>query len=542
MSLVCEERVNRLRKNVLVVLGLLCAVSMLAGLLGGCGPNGPGAVSPSHSDVEPMTLHIYLFNGEPEGLDRILEEFYSRTRDTLNITLDFHFLPSVDYKQMLQMQLSASADMDLVFDAGWMTNNTLVSQGRYHDLEEYFNHDNYPGLKKAFPEDVLNANKMYGHLYWIPMWGAYEDMKGVAIRKDIREALGIDPIMSDEQLWDYLEAVQRERPDLTPLELGRKGFYNWFDSNQYAKNKAGIYEPQGTGNMQLYWDVAISADGKTVLGATTYGDSDEAFASYPEGFQYDFYTERFEQMQRWNRFLSPDSIASAMNGGVGVDPSGNAATLTTLSGMSELRNAADRGGYEVEFYPLYKEQRELVPGAKYTDYKANNFVAIPATVPIERVERIMQFLDWLYASQENNDLFLFGIEGVDWENPGDQTFTRLSDYQWPGYELGLNLMYARSPDNLTEMEQKYGDYAMDEMYSRSLLTGFVYDPSGVKSELAAINDIYAEIWFPLFHGTLEDLEGTLTEYHSRAEAAGLEKVRSNLIEQVQEFLDEQNHD
>lgn len=125
---------------------------------------------------------------------------------------------------------------------------------------------------------------------------------------------------------------------------------------------------------------------------------------------------------------------------------------------------------------------------------------------------------------------------------GGQTYTRLSDYQWPGYELGLNLMYARSPDNLTEMEQKYGEYAMDEMYSRSLLTGFDYDPSGVKSELAAINGIYAEIWFPLFHGTLEDLDGTLAEYHAKAEAAGLEKVRSDLIEQVQEFLDKQNSD
>jgi len=292
--------------------------------------------------------------------------------------------------------------------------------------------------------------------------------------------------------------------------------------------------------MQLYWDVAISPDGKTALGATTYGDGDAAFANYPEGFQYDFYTERFQEMQTWNRYLSPDSIASAMNGGVGVDPEHNAATLTTLSGMSELRNRADKGGYEVEFYPLYKEQREFVPGAKYTDYKANNFVAIPVTVPKERVDRIMQFLDWLYASQENNDLFLYGIEGEDWKSPGEQVYTKISDYQWPGYELGLNLMYARSPDNLTEEEQRYGDYAMGEMYSRSLLTGFDYDPSNVKSELSAINDAYADIWFPLFHGALDDLEGTLAEYHAKAEAAGLEKVRADLLKQVQAFWDEQN--
>jgi len=195
-------------------------------------------MEPDTSKPEPMTLHIYMFNDEPEGLERILGAFYQKTADTLNVTLDFHFLPSVDYKQMLQMQLTASADMDLVFDAGWMTNNTLVSQGKYHDVEEYFNNEDYPGLKKAFPSEVLEANKMYGHLYWIPMWGAYEDMKGVAIRKDIRESLGLEPVRSDDDLRAYLDAVQREYPELTALELGRKGFYNWFDSSQYDKNQA----------------------------------------------------------------------------------------------------------------------------------------------------------------------------------------------------------------------------------------------------------------------------------------------------------------
>lgn len=105
----------------------VCVICLFAVLLGGCAEQGRDYMEPDTSKPEPMTLHIYMFNDEPEGLERILGAFYQKTADTLNVTLDFHFLPSVDYKQMLQMQLTASADMDLVFDAGWMTNNTLVS-------------------------------------------------------------------------------------------------------------------------------------------------------------------------------------------------------------------------------------------------------------------------------------------------------------------------------------------------------------------------------------------------------------------------------
>ena len=144
--------------------------------------------------MEEMTLHICLFGTRPEGFDDVVAEAEERLRDTLNVTFNFEFISPVEYKSTLQMQLMAGRKVALAYDAPWMTNNELVSNGMYYDLQEYFNNDKYPGLKKAFPEEVIEANRINGHLYWIPIMGVEKDMVMLYIREDLRERCGVGPV------------------------------------------------------------------------------------------------------------------------------------------------------------------------------------------------------------------------------------------------------------------------------------------------------------------------------------------------------------
>lgn len=499
--------------------------------------------------MKELTLQISLFGSEPNGFDEILKEAEERLRDTLNVNLDFQFITPSDYKKTLQMQLMAERKIALAYDAPWMTNNELVSRGMYYDLEDYFNNDAYPGLKKAFSKEFIQANKVNGHLYWIPIMGVEKDMVMLYIREDLREKVGAAPVTDMDSLQKYLDAIQATYRDMVPMDLGRKGFYEMFNSDVLTRNKAGIFEPFGTGNMELYWEVAISKDGKTCLGATTYGDSDEVFTNFPTGYKYNYYLERFIQFAKWNKYLIKNSITVSTPSGydsqetfINGDTAVCFGTLSNGSIESELQKKYPDG--KVSFFPLYDEQREMKEDSVFTTHIANNFVGIPITSSEEQKERTMLFLDWLFSDQSNYNLFRYGIEGRDYVIVNENQYSTdnaTNQYEFPYYELVWNPDYEIQNTNTPEILIKYQEYMKREStYVTSPLSGFVYNSSNVGPELAAVNDQYSKIWFQLFHGTFSNVEQALREYHDKAEAAGLEAIRLDLIQQVQAFLDEKN--
>lgn len=498
------------------------------------------------NQMELMTLHICLFGTKPKGFDEVVAESEKRLRSTLNVNLDYEFISPAEYKKTLQMQLMAERQVSLAYDAPWMTNNELVSRGMYYDLEKYFNNDNYPGLKKAFPKDLIEANRVNGHIYWIPIAGVEKDMVMLYIRDDIRKEVKVPPVTDMNSLKKYLQAVQDNYPDIIPLDLGRKGFYEMFNSNVLERNRAGIYEPFGTGNMELYWEVAISTDGKTCLGATTYGDTDEEFKNYPAGYQYDYYTDRFQKFAEWNKYLIKNSITVStpsdydsqktfINGDTAV-------CFGTLShGSLEEELQKNFPSASVAFFPLYDEQREMQKNTIYTTHIANNFLGIPITATEDQKERTMLFLDWLFSDKSNYNLFRYGLEGRDYKIIADDKYSTqnaANKYDFPYYELVWNPSYDMQNSNMPEELIKYEEYMNDDStYVTSPLAGFVYNSSRVGPELSAVNDQYSEIWFQLFHGTYPNVETALKGYHDKAEAAGLETIRQDLIRQIQEFLD-----
>ena len=58
-------------------------------------------------------------------------------------------------------------------------------------------------------------------------------------------------------------------------------------------------------------------------------------------------------------------------------------------------------------------------------YGTKNLNAVP--LASEHPEAAVKFFNWLYASQENYDLFCYGTEGVDYELGEDHTYTTILD-------------------------------------------------------------------------------------------------------------------
>ena len=154
-----------------------------------------------------------LFGEKPAELDKVLAKFEEVSKDTLNTKLEFEYNPSADHKQKMQLKMSTAEPVDLMFDAPWMNLYNNISLGYYQQLDKYFNNDQYPGLKKAFPPELLEANKINGHIYSIPFLTAYTDPQIINIRKDIREELGMQPVKSLDDFRKYLDGVQAKHPD-----------------------------------------------------------------------------------------------------------------------------------------------------------------------------------------------------------------------------------------------------------------------------------------------------------------------------------------
>ena len=102
---------------------------------------------------------------------------------------------------------------------------------------------------------------------------------------------------------------------------------------------------------------------------------------------------------------------------------------------------------DIEYFVYNTKVANLQPQALGTNYIPYNHAVV--TVTAKNVDRTMKVLDWIFSSQENNDLFTWGIEGEHWRKVGVNGYSRTDDqakkYSFPWYRLlgSMNSMYER---------------------------------------------------------------------------------------------------
>jgi putative aldouronate transport system substrate-binding protein len=153
----------------------------------------------------------------------------------------------------------------------------------------------------------------------------------------------------------------------------------------------------------------------------------------------------------------------------------------------------------------------------------------------------MKFLDWLFSSRENHDLFEFGIEGKHWEPVGDNQFKLLDEsknYNFPGYELTWNPNMIRVNSDLDDSVRKYIEYsAKQDTYYYPPLAGFTFDNTNVKAEFANISSKYEPFSQMLKLGQYKDWTAEAIKMNGELKALGLDKIREEIRKQVQSYLD-----
>jgi ABC-type glycerol-3-phosphate transport system substrate-binding protein len=491
---------------------------------------------------DPVTLKFMLFGEKPADLGKVLSKFEAETKDTLNTKLDIEYNPAPDHKQKMQLKMSTGEAVDLMFDAPWMFLYNNVSLGYYQQLDRYFNNDQYPGLKKAFPPELLDANKINGHIYTVPFMTSYSDPFIIYIRKDIREELGLPPIKTMDDYKNYLDKVQAKHPDYVAAAIGGRGLYRLGIPEENGRKDirlAAVVQDSFTGGIPF--SVALSPDGKKVLGAATIGDPDSEFANFPAPFNtHDSIYGHFGLRVEYRKYNNKDPLSSqAANA---LDPAKNASGEGTLSNLMQarltLKKVVPNGDLEPFFYTS-QNIANMKPGAIRTDFRANNSVVIPTSS--KNADRTMKFLDWLYSSKDNHDLFELGIEGENWVKDGDngyKTTDKTANYPFQGYELTWNPTLSRINMSNDPETVKYLQYAMDKnSYYQIPLSGFIFDTKPVATEIAKIKPKLQQTADILMTGLEPNWKQLAQKSNKDWRDLGLEKVRAEVIKQVQAYLD-----
>lgn len=537
------------RRSFLAATGLTAVAAALTACGGG---SASGTEAAGVDGSKPVTLKILFKGPKTDGWDDVYQEFLNRTKDTLNIELDVTFVEHADYKDKLNLEMTSGANYDLVFDAPWVHLKELAADGYYADLSSYFGNDAYPGLKKCFSDSLMNANRWYGQMCYIPLLHAYGNgIPTIYYRADLAEQWGIGELQSMDDLEAYWAKAKEN--GMIPLSArDTRGFFQMYtingaypDTAERANSAASGIQGFAIANCVFY---AYIQNGK-IVSIAMEGSGDENFADFPAGYNYDFGVDRYTKFAEWQSkgYLSADSMTCKDEN----TPFWSGQAASGIGAMDEYEKhfngmATYDPSAKLGVFVYIDSLRTMQPHAYPTGFGSNNGLAIPASS--KNIDSTMKFLDWMYQSEENHDLFELGIEGTDWEAVGDDQFTDLSGYAsaFPGYGLTWNPNYVKFSSVLPEDALSYRKYETEEeTYLGVPVVGFSFN--GTSSEMstytAQVKAVADMVATTKMHGILSD--GTQT-YSSMKEmlkvntdacyAAGADKIQEELFKQLTEYL------
>lgn len=528
------------------LMAITVAGIMAVGMLAGCGGNAneekkEGNANNKNSD---KTINILFDGAKQDGWDALYEKYLEETKDTLGIELNITWVEAADYKEKLNLTMMGGDEYDLVFDAPWCHLKEMAADDYYADLSDYFNNDDYPGLKAAFPSEVMENNKWYGNMCYIPLMRTYGNgIPAVHYRKDWAKEWGIGndgQINNIEELVSYWDKAKEN--DVLPLSVrDTRGFFELLSHDRdLAEN--GI-QSWVVGNLVTY----VYIKDNKVQSMAVEGSGDAAFKDFPEPYNRDFGMDRFETFAEWQEagYISQDSM-TIKDADTPFYAGEAASVVGTLDDTEKIIDNFKKYSPEAEygFFVYAQKARNMQEGAITTTYTANNGLCVPASS--KKIDTVMTFLDWMFSDAANHDLFELGIEGTDWKAVGDEQYESVSNYpnNFPGYAFTWNPNYVKYSSILPKDVLEYKKWGQQESsFQRAPVCGFNFDTSDVdlSTTIAQVKTVTDRVQTTKLHGILNDGN---QEYDSAKDMmkANVDEAMKNGGEVILEALETQLND
>lgn len=344
--------------------------------------------------------------------------FWSELTNRTNVTLEPTVVPMSDYAQKRSLIVGAG-DAPLIIPKTYPgQEEAFVSSGAILPVSKYL--DLMPNLSEKIEKwelepDFEGLRQADGEFYVLP--GVHEDVwqdYTVAFRTDVLEDLGLEAPKDWDEFRDVLVAIKAEYPDSYPLSDRFQG-----------DNLLGLIAMTYGVSAGWGWDAA------------TWNEDEEKFEFTGATDEYRDFVEFVAGLVK-DGLLDPESFTQDDDSAIQKFVSGKSFAISTnaQSIVNDYRQplADTVPGATVAKIPLPAgPEGNVISGGS----RIENGIMINAdAAESENFTAMMQFIDWLWYSDEGAEFAKWGVEGTTFNKDADGKRTLAADVDYVALNPG----------------------------------------------------------------------------------------------------------
>ncbi len=511
----------------------LLAVSMMAGVLSGCGSSSSTdsttagttgatdttteAESTSVDISEQVNLVMYLYGSEGVANQEILDALNEKLLESINATLEIKYIDWGDISTKYPLLWASGEKFDLAYVASnaSVPYATLAKQDAVVDITDML--DVYaPTLKAFINEDAWTSMEVDGEIYGVPSTYSEFTAYGFVTRSDVLADAGLTAVTSIEDMETYMDAALED--GYVPLN-GSSNLAMDLYRMMVATTSDWIDAP-GIPSSEMYL-VASTDDSGTVF-SPVFTDEFEDFA-----------VKMYEWAQKG--YWSTDVLSASQDDKDNFYNGLSASYIThqpdwTGSYGTQLEKLA---GIDTEFYCFAEENGKIIR-------KMGNENATAISATSDNPERALMLIEQLMTNEECYDLFQYGILGEQYVINDDGKTTTPDSYNaetdaggfsaWAFRSDEFNIPSVTEDDRRYTLNEEWNEVAIDNPYA-----GFSFDSTDVSSELSAVASVDSQLGTQIMLGKVDDPVAAVEKYREQLTAAGIDDIIAAVNEQLAEF-------
>ncbi|KQY94391.1 ABC transporter substrate-binding protein [Paenibacillus sp. Root52] len=497
---------NRRLLNALLIIAILllsaCSNSSNNNNGGTTAESGPSEES---GELTELTVAFPIFAALPKDMSLIEEEVNKIAEEKINVRVKLLPISFSNWTQQVNLMFSSGEKLDLMPTI--YAYNTAITQGQLIPLDELLNKHG-EGIIAALDSAYLDASRVDGAIFGVPTMHEMAYVNGITMREDILEKYQIDTskLRKLEDLEEVLKAVKNGEPNMAPLIPATGASildnYQTFDR---LDNHLGVLP--GFDNGLKVVDL--------------YGTEE--------------YAEQLHMLRRWYQdgLILKDASTNQMNAQDLIDSNRGFAFLLNAHPGALQFEEGEKKSNKVSMKTIAFSD----PPVSSTAHITNTMWGI--TSNSKSPDKAMEFLNLMYSDKNISNLLIWGIEGKHYKVLSENVidFPEGVNEQNSGYRLNAGWMFGNQfiayvwqgtdPDIWGKVKQ------FNESAVKSKALGFTFDPTSVKTEIAAIGNVISQYRLPLETGSI-DPDNVLPKFLDNLKIAGIDKV----IEEKQRQLDQ----
>lgn len=523
------------------LVSLALVLGMMSTVLSGCGTkteevaansNGETTTTKSEETVakneETVTLKWYLHGSNVTDDSAVMEKVNAYLKEKINVQLQPIWGTWGDFDENATLAINGGDDIDIYFTCSWSANeyNQYAKKGAWVRLDDPENNllekhgaDIWATLPEVLKEGALTEGTDGYGVYALP---GYKDF-------------------GTQNTWD-VNVTLLEELGYTLEDIENRSYYEFGEILEAAKQAKGDdFYPLNVEPMVLERMVTntiiVNGDSGACNVLSYYIDPTDVSKDLGSKIEAKFMTEEFKKFAEKTReyylagYIDPNLASAQTANDTLVQKQNSAQYLIGTQSYAlgyEVQTSAERG-IEVAYVPCTPP---------YVDKTSTQGAMMAISTASKHPEKAMEFLNLLNTDPYLMTLLEYGVEGVHYNLDGEGLVVfndeeRANYSPWRNGMGNITLLPAQAGEGVNFFTETFIPYY--ESAKGIPAFGYVFDPTNVEIELAALANVCGEYALALCAGSI-DPETALADFEKKLEDAGMQAVVDEANKQLEAYF------